>query len=86
MGSANATVIAGPSDNLNEPTACRFGRTKADRDVLYVTTQGGLGLADKSPKRGGTLSRIDLRHHHGYHKARPYRAGPGYDTRARGFE
>ena len=85
LGSANATVIAGLSNNLNGPTACRFGRTKADHDVLYVTTNGGLGIADRSTTRGGTLSRINVGRHHTQHGVHPHRSGPGHDNRARRF-
>jgi hypothetical protein len=35
LGSPNTTVVEGP-------TSCKFGRTKQDSDVLYVTTDGGL--------------------------------------------
>ena len=83
VGSANATIVAGPSNNLNGLTACRFGRTKADRNVLYVTTNGGLGVADRSPTVGGTLSRINLGRHHVRHEVNPHRSGTRHDIRAR---
>lgn len=73
LGSANATVVAGPSKDLNGPTACNFGRTVADSNVLYVTTNGGLAAGDTSPKPGGTLSRINLGLHHDHRRARSNR-------------
>lgn len=83
LGSSNATVVAGLSKDLNGPTACGFGRTKADRDVLYVTTNGGLGIADRSSTTGGTLSRIDIGRHHDHHESHPHRSGLCHDTRVR---
>lgn len=51
---ASITALAGP-------TACKFGRLPSDREMLYVTTNGGLGIADGSSKPGGTLSRLNIR-------------------------
>lgn len=45
-GASTSTVIAGPSDALNGPTACKFGRRKTDSKMLYVTTNGGLGVSE----------------------------------------
>ncbi|KAL8669688.1 MAG: hypothetical protein Q9168_005730 [Polycauliona sp. 1 TL-2023] len=61
VGSTTPHVIAGPSSKLDGPSACKFGRTGADRNTLYVTTNGGLGVADNSSHPGGTLSRIEVR-------------------------
>ena len=47
------TLLAGPS-------ACRFGRLERDREVLYITTTGGLASNATTPSSGGTLSRVDL--------------------------
>lgn len=58
IGGTNTTVVAGPSNMLAGPTACKFGRGKADSNMLYVTTNGGLGIADTSKMPGGTLTRI----------------------------
>ncbi|KAG6991200.1 hypothetical protein G7Y79_00055g089760 [Physcia stellaris] len=58
IGDTNATSIAGPSKWLAGPTACKFGRDKAGDNMLYVTTNGGLGIGDASKMAGGTLTRI----------------------------
>ena len=54
-GNINSTEIA-------EPTAAQFGRTLADRDVLYVTTAGGLEAPINGDERvGGQLVAVDTR-------------------------
>ncbi len=54
-GAVNSTEIA-------EPTAARFGRTMADREILYVTTAGGLtALVNGDEIVGGQLVAIDTR-------------------------
>lgn len=58
IGDTNATAMAGPSSVLAGPTACKFGRGKSSSNILYVTTNGGLGIADASKMPGGTLTRI----------------------------
>lgn len=45
---------------LAGPTACKLGRLETDKEMLYVTTTGGLGIADGSSKPGGTLSCVDI--------------------------
>ena len=54
-GDANSTEIA-------EPTSAQFGRTRADRNILYVTTGGGL-LAPINGNEvvGGQLVAVDIR-------------------------
>nr|POE56193.1 hypothetical protein CFP56_69146 [Quercus suber] len=62
-GNVNSTAIA-------EPTAAQFGRTRRDRDVLYVTTAGGI-LAPvyqngEAIRVGGQVVAVDVakcRHH-----------------------
>ncbi|MCJ1359841.1 MAG: hypothetical protein MMC33_009844 [Icmadophila ericetorum] len=56
-------IIAGNSDStaIAEPTAVQFGRTSVDRNVLYVTTGGGLGgPINGTVSVGGQLVAIDL--------------------------
>lgn len=62
-GGANVSDAAHvASENmLAGPTACKLGRLETDREMLYVTTTGGLGIADGSSKPGGTLSRVNIR-------------------------
>lgn len=54
-GNVNSTDIA-------EPTAAQFGRTRADGDVLYVTTAGGLEAPVNGDEIvGGQLVAVDTR-------------------------
>lgn len=54
-GDINSTTIA-------EPTAAQFGRTLADRKVLYVTTAGGLNSpVNGNEVVGGQLVAVDTR-------------------------
>ena len=57
---ANMSIVAGSPSQLVGPTACKFGRMPQDKDMLYVTTTGGLGIGDASVKPGGMLSRVDM--------------------------
>lgn len=59
-GVKNASTLIASSSELAGPTACKFGRLPSDRDSLYVTTNGGLRVADESRTPGGTLSRVNL--------------------------
>ena len=58
IGEKNCTAMAGPSTMLAGPTACKFGRGARGSKMLYVTTNGGLGIADAAKMPGGTLTRI----------------------------
>ena len=65
LGNGGAkTVLAGaPLEDpgvLAGPTAVEFGRGRAERRRLYITTSGGLasGLANRT--LGGTLSRVEV--------------------------
>lgn len=44
LSNGSTRIIAGMMGSMEiaEPTSAQFGRTKEDRDVLYVTTAGGL--------------------------------------------
>ncbi len=54
-GNVNSTEIA-------EPTAAQFGRTRADRDALYVTTAGGQGIPVNGDEIvGGQLVAVDIK-------------------------
>lgn len=54
-GAVNTTEIA-------EPTSAQFGRTVVDRDVLYVTTAGGLAFPiDGHLVVGGQVVAVDTR-------------------------
>ncbi|KAL8831848.1 MAG: hypothetical protein Q9191_000637 [Dirinaria sp. TL-2023a] len=59
LGGTN-TVIRTSQGNLVGPTACKFGRTLRDSQMLYVSTNGGLKAGNGSRTPGGTLSRVDL--------------------------
>lgn len=50
-GSTRIVAGARGSTEIAEPTSAQFGRTPADRDVLYVTTAGGLA----APLAGGVV-------------------------------
>ena len=55
-------IIAGivNSTEIAEPTSAQFGRTAADREVLYVTTGGGLAApVDGDEIVGGQLVAVD---------------------------
>ncbi|MCJ1279642.1 hypothetical protein MMC21_007466 [Puttea exsequens] len=55
-------IIAGVvnTTELAQPTSARFGRTRADRRVLYVTTAGGLAFPiDGTEVVGGQLVAVD---------------------------
>ena len=57
-------IIAGDvnSTEIAEPTAAQFGRTPADRDVLYVTTGGGLQAPiNGNEVVGGQLVAVDTK-------------------------
>jgi hypothetical protein len=52
-GSVNETVLEGD-------TAAQFGRTPLDRDILYVTTNGGMiGLVPGTQIEGGKIVAVD---------------------------
>lgn len=53
LRNGSTRVVAGERGSLEiaEPTSAQFGRTPADRDVLYVTTAGGLAF----PLSGGVV-------------------------------
>lgn len=53
LRNGSTKIVAGErgSAEIAEPTSAQFGRTAADRDVLYVTTAGGLGI----PLPGGLV-------------------------------
>ena len=54
-GAVNTTEIA-------QPTSAQFGRTVRDRDVLYVTTAGGLAVPiDGDVVVGGQVVAVDTR-------------------------
>ncbi|KAF2167254.1 hypothetical protein M409DRAFT_22681 [Zasmidium cellare ATCC 36951] len=54
-GSVNSTRIA-------EPTACTFGRTEGDREVLYVVTAGGMASpVNGNEVVGGQVLAVDVR-------------------------
>lgn len=61
----NTTTLAGaPLQDkalLAGPTAVAFGRTRWDRESLYVTTSSGLASGANATGLGGRLNRIDLR-------------------------
>jgi len=55
-------VLAGDlnSTQIAEPTGVRFGRTGADRGVLYVSTAGGLAApVDGTERVGGQVVAVD---------------------------
>lgn len=55
-------VLAGDlnSTQIAEPTGVRFGRTGADRGVLYVSTAGGLAApVDGTERMGGQVVAVD---------------------------
>ena len=55
-------IIAGSvnSTEIRQPTSAQFGRTAADRNVLYVTTAGGLAFP-KNGVVGGQVVAVDTR-------------------------
>ena len=61
----NSTILAGaPLQDkalLAGPTAVAFGRTRRDRESLYVTTSAGLASGVNATGLGGQLIRIALR-------------------------
>ncbi|KAL8823433.1 MAG: hypothetical protein Q9191_005858 [Dirinaria sp. TL-2023a] len=56
----NIHVVANSSTALAGPTACRFGRMPSDSNMLYVSTNGGLGVGPGPAMPGGTLSRVSM--------------------------
>lgn len=59
------TVVAGNvnSTRIAEPTSAAFGRGPGDRDTLYVTTAGGLGIVSADETVGGQLVAVSLEDH-----------------------
>ena len=53
LRNGSTRIVAGARGltEIAEPTSAQFGRTPADRDVLYVTTAGGLA----APLAGGVV-------------------------------
>ena len=59
MGAKTSVVAHSPSA-LAGPTACQFGRMPWDSEMLYVSTNGGLGVGPGPVMPGGTLSRVSM--------------------------
>jgi sugar lactone lactonase YvrE len=57
------TLIAGGPDDvvLLGSTSTAFGRTAKDRDVLYITTNGGISDPDVAGLTGGKVLALDTR-------------------------
>ena len=54
----NQELIAG---DANSTSAAAFGRTKMDRNVLFVLTAGGLGEMGRVPVVGGQILALNAR-------------------------
>ena len=55
-------IAGGPEDPaIVGTTATAFGRTKKDRDILYITTNGGLSDLRVAGIVGGKVVSIDTR-------------------------
>jgi len=54
------TTIAGPEQGAVGSTACAFGRAPADRNALYVTTNGGLYAPWRGAIQDAKLLRLDV--------------------------
>ena len=62
LDDGKTTIIAGRVNEtqIAEPTAAQFGRTESDRDILYVTTGGGLAIpVDGDKIVGGQFLAVD---------------------------
>lgn len=59
------TVVAGNvnSTRIAEPTSAAFGRGPGDKDTLYVTTAGGLGIVSADETVGGQVVAVCLEDH-----------------------
>ena len=57
------TLVAGGPDDLVllGSTSTKFGRTKGDRDVLYITTNGGISDPSVAGLTGGQLAALNTR-------------------------
>lgn len=57
------TLVAGGPDDavLVGSTSTTFGRTKKDRDVLYITTNGGIGDPSVAGLTGGQVATLNTR-------------------------
>ncbi|KAK5684887.1 hypothetical protein LTS10_002962 [Elasticomyces elasticus] len=63
-GTPKGSIVAGSlnSTQFAEPTSCAFGRTEADRHVLYVVTAGGLATpVDGDFTIGAQVLAVDTR-------------------------
>ena len=55
-------VAGGPDDSvLVGSTSTAFGRTKKDRDILYITTNGGISDPSVAGLTGGQVAALDTR-------------------------
>ena len=64
IGRGKQVIVAGNvnSTEIAEPTSAQFGRTSADREVLYVTTGGGLAIPVNGDEIvGGQLVAVDTK-------------------------
>jgi hypothetical protein len=57
------TTVAGPAEGAVGSTACAFGGAPADRQALYVTTNGGLTLPYEGKLQCAKLLRLDVGEH-----------------------
>jgi len=53
-------TIAGPAEGAVGSTACAFGRTDADLEALYVTTNGGLWAPFEGDVQDAKLLRLEV--------------------------
>ncbi|KAK5703745.1 hypothetical protein LTR97_002758 [Elasticomyces elasticus] len=63
-GTSKGRIVAGSlnSTQFAEPTSCAFGRTEADRHILYVVTAGGLATpVDGDVTVGAQVLAVDTR-------------------------
>ncbi|KAK5738436.1 hypothetical protein LTR17_005964 [Elasticomyces elasticus] len=63
-GTSKGRIVAGSlnSTQFAEPTSCAFGRTEADRHILYVVTAGGLATpVDGNVTIGAQVLAVDTR-------------------------
>ncbi|MDX2181539.1 MAG: DJ-1/PfpI family protein [Bryobacteraceae bacterium] len=54
------TLLAGASEGLSGSTAVAFGRAPADRNSLYVTTNGGMSLPPEGGVQPGRVVRVEV--------------------------
>ena len=54
------TIVAGLDQGMAGSTAVAFGRTAADRDTLYVVTNGGMSLPPPGGVQPGKVVRLDV--------------------------